>query len=161
MSISRRTAFKTVLAGAAALPFASSAATAEAVRPASCPPPGAVGKGARWGRSFEGQRKADLGNGAYFNPIVPGDHPDPTILKDGKDYYMTFSSFESYPGLIIWHSRDLVNWAPIGPALKKPLGSVWAMDLIKHNGRYFIYIRPSRRLRILDLRGLGRPDRGP
>ena len=66
-------------------------------------------------------------NGTYVNPIVPGDHPDPTILKDGKDYYMTFSSFESYPGLIIWHSRDLVNWQPIGPALTRNIGSVWAL----------------------------------
>jgi xylan 1,4-beta-xylosidase len=92
---------------------------------------------------IEGQRKADLGDGTYLNPIVAGDHPDPTVLKDGDDYYMTFSSFFSYPGVIIWHSRDLVNWAPIGPALTKPLGSVWAMDLIKHNGRYFIYIPAS------------------
>lgn len=92
------------------------------------------------GSGIEGQRKADLGNGTYLNPIMPGDHPDPTVLKDGDDYYMTFSSFFSYPGVIIWHSRDLVNWTPIGPALKKPLGSVWAMDLVKHNGRYFIYI---------------------
>jgi xylan 1,4-beta-xylosidase len=75
-----------------------------------------------------------------LNPIIPGDHPDPTVLKDGDDYYMTFSSFVSYPGVIIWHSRDLVNWSPIGPALMKPLGSIWAMDLTRHNGRYFIYI---------------------
>jgi xylan 1,4-beta-xylosidase len=94
----------------------------------------------RWGQSFEGQRKADLGNGSYFNPIIAGDHPDPTILKDGKDYYMTFSSFESYPGLVIWHSRDLVNWAPRIAALSKDIGSVWACDLTKHDGRYFIYI---------------------
>jgi xylan 1,4-beta-xylosidase len=89
---------------------------------------------------MEGQRKADLGNGTFLNPIVPGDHPDPTVLKDGDDYYMTFSSFFSYPGVVIWHSRDLVNWTPMAPALTKPIGSVWAMDLVKHNGRYFIYI---------------------
>src|SRR4030095_11797179 len=74
------------------------------------------------------------------NPIVPGDHPDPTILKDGKDYYLTFSSFESYPGLTIWHSRDLVNWSPITAALTKYIGSVWACDLTKYKDRYFIYI---------------------
>ena len=89
---------------------------------------------------IEGQRKADLGDGTYLNPIVPGDHPDPTVLKDGDDYYMTFSSFYSYPGVILWHSRDLVNWTPIGPALTRPIGTVWAMDLVKHGGRYFIYI---------------------
>lgn len=92
------------------------------------------------GRGIEGQRKADLGNGTYLNPIIPGDHPDPTILKDGANYYMTFSSFFSYPGIVIWHSTDLVNWAPVGPALQKPLGTIWAVGLCKHNGRYFVYI---------------------
>jgi xylan 1,4-beta-xylosidase len=131
--------FKGALAGAgvAALPLGPAGAAAPLPAGSPCMPSGAK---PRWGRGFEGQRKADLGNGTFLNPIVPGDHPDPTILKDGKDYYMTFSSFVSYPGAIIWHSRDLVNWSPIGPALKKPLGSVWAMDLTKHNSRYFIYI---------------------
>ena len=93
-----------------------------------------------WRPGIEGQRRADLGDGTYLNPIVSGDHPDPTILKDGDVYYMTFSSFLSYPGLVIWRSTDLVNWAPVGPALHKPIGNVWAVDLIKHDGRYFIYI---------------------
>jgi beta-xylosidase/acetyl esterase/lipase len=100
-----------------------------------------------WARGIEGQRKADLGNGTFLNPIMAGDHPDPSILKDGDDYYMTFSSFDAYPGLVIWHSRDLVNWQPIGPALFKNVGSVWAPDLVKHNGRYYIYfpgISPNR-----------------
>jgi beta-xylosidase len=99
------------------------------------------------GRGFEGQRKADRGDGTYLNPIMAGDHPDPSILKDGDDYYMTFSSFDAYPGLVIWHSRDLVNWQPIGPALFKNVGSVWAPDLVKHKGRYYIYfpgISPNR-----------------
>ena len=62
-----------------------------------------------WARGIENQRKADLGKGYYLNPIVPGDHPDPSVLKNGEDYYMTFSSFDNYPGLIIWHSKDLVD----------------------------------------------------
>jgi beta-xylosidase len=92
-----------------------------------------------WARGVEGQRKADLGNGTYLNPILSGDHPDPSILKDGTDYYMTFSSFDAYPGLVIWHSRDLVNWQPVGPSLFRNVGSVWAPDLVKHRGRYYIY----------------------
>ena len=76
---------------------------------ATDPPAGA------WKRGIEDQRKADLGDGTFLNPIFAGDHPDPTILKDGDDYYMTSSSFDSYPGLPIWHSRDLVNWQPLGP----------------------------------------------
>src|SRR5918995_657692 len=92
-----------------------------------------------WARGIEAQRKADLGNGTFLNPILAGDHPDPSILKDGDDYYMTFSSFDAYPGLVLWRSRDLVNWSPIGPALFKNVGSVWAPDLVKHKGRYYIY----------------------
>lgn len=91
-------------------------------------------------RGLEGQRTADLGNGKYLNPILSGDRSDPTFLKDGQDYYMTFSSFDYYPGIIIWHSRDLINWVPVGSALSKPLGSVFALDIAKHDGRYFIYI---------------------
>src|SRR5687767_874815 len=75
-----------------------------------------------WGRGFEGQRKADRGDGTFLNPILAGDWPDPSILKDGRDYYMTFSSFEAYPGLQVWRSRDLVNWAPLAAALTKNVG---------------------------------------
>ncbi len=97
----------------------------------------------KWARGIEGQRKADLGNGTFLNPILSGDHADPSILKEGNDYYLTFSTFDAYPGLAIWHSRDLVNWQPVGSALKKPIGSVWAPDLCRHEGRYYIYI-PTR-----------------
>ncbi|MGC4069351.1 MAG: family 43 glycosylhydrolase [Polyangiaceae bacterium] len=93
-----------------------------------------------FGVGIEGQRKACLGDGTFRNPIVAGDHPDPTILKDGSDYYLTFSSFNYYPGIVIWHSTDLVNWSPIVSALHKPIGTVWALDLVKHQGRYYIYI---------------------
>jgi len=131
-SNSRRTAFKTLLVGTLSTP--TLAATTSAVA--------STARRRRDGSraAAEGQRQADLGDGTYLNPIVPGDHPDPTVLKDGDDYYMTFSSFFSYPGVVIWHSTDLVNWTPIGPALKRPLGTVWAMDLVKHDGRYYIYI---------------------
>lgn len=132
---SRRDAFKTLLAGAS-LPLAPVAAAQSSTPPTTCCP--AVPT--TWRRGIEGQRQADQGDGTFINPIIAGDHPDPTILKDGKDYYLTYSSFYSYPGLVIWHSTDLVNWRPVGPALHKPLGTIWAVDLCKHNGRYFIYI---------------------
>ena len=93
-----------------------------------------------WPRGIEGQRKADTGWGQYLNPILAGDHPDPTVLKDGDDYYMTHSSFEACPGLLIWHSRDLINWQPLNHALQQYIGSVWAPELCKHNGRFYIYI---------------------
>ena len=134
MTLPRRNLFKGALAGAVASGLASRTAAAAGSEGAISPP------AARWGVGAEGQRIADLGDGFFQNPIVSGDHPDPTILKDGDDYYMTFSSFLSYPGLVIWHSTDLVNWAPIGPTLHSYLGVIWAVDLVKHDGRYFIYI---------------------
>jgi beta-xylosidase len=97
----------------------------------------------RWAKGFEGQRRADLGNGRFLNPIFAGDHPDPSLVCDGEDYYLTFSTFDAYPGIVIWHSRDLVNWRPVTAALTQPIGSVWAPDLVKHDGRFYCYI-PAR-----------------
>lgn len=133
----RREIIRAALASAFALtaPAAKAeSATPDVTRNCSATPVAA------WARGVEGQRKADLGNGQFLNPILPGDFPDPTILKDGDDYYMTFSSFDAAPGLVIWHSRDLVNWQPVGCALEQPLGTVFAVDLVKHYGRYYIYI---------------------
>ena len=96
-----------------------------------------------WGKGYEGQRIADRGDGTFLNPIFAGDHPDPAILKDGDVYYVTFSTFEAYPGLLIYRSFDLVNWEPLKPALTKYIGSVWAPDLIKHGDRFYMYI-PAR-----------------
>jgi xylan 1,4-beta-xylosidase len=93
----------------------------------------------RWGIGFEGQRKPDLGDGSFLNPLISGDHPDPSILRDGANYYLTFSSFDAYPGLPVWRSNDLVNWQPMGPTLNKPVGSVWAPELVKHGKRYYNY----------------------
>ncbi|TCP33740.1 family 43 glycosylhydrolase [Sphingomonas sp. BK235] len=118
MTVNRRALLAGTLAGAA-LPAAAPAA-----------PRG----------GYEGQRVPDLGDGRFLNPILAGDHPDPAILRDGADYYMTFSSFDSYPGLTIWHSRDLVNWTPRAAALTRNIGSVWAVSLEKHAGRYFLYV---------------------
>jgi xylan 1,4-beta-xylosidase len=135
----RRDALKSLLLGAPAVAVtAGRAASAEAAATAStvrAPHP--------WARGIENQRKGDLGDGTFLNPIVAGDHADPSILKDGDDYYLTHSSFDMYPGVLVRHSRDLVNWRPLGPALLKPIGSVWAPDLVKHAGRFYIYL-PAR-----------------
>ena len=72
-------------------------------------------------------------------PLLVGNWADPTVLKDGDDYYMTHSSFEFQPGLLIWHSKDLKAWRPITHAVENQEGSIWAPDLIKHDGRYCIY----------------------
>jgi beta-xylosidase len=134
MILSRRDTFSATLAGTAAALLPGGVARATGA------PATSGSKAPDWKRGFDNQRIADLGDGRFLNPLIAGDHPDPAILKDGSDYYMTFSSFDSYPGLTIWHSRDLVNWQPRNAALTKNIGSVWAVSLEKHNGRYFIYI---------------------
>jgi beta-xylosidase len=95
--------------------------------------------GLRWATGFEGQRKPDLGDGTFLNPLISGDHPDPSIVRDGSNYYLTFSSFDAYPGLPVWRSTDLVNWQPVGPTLRKLVGSVWAPELVHHQGRFYNY----------------------
>jgi xylan 1,4-beta-xylosidase len=55
-----------------------------------------------------------LPQGTYQNPVLAGFFPDPSITRNGDDYYMTVSSFTYTPGLPILHSRDLVNWQLTG-----------------------------------------------
>jgi len=75
----------------------------------------------------------------YPKVILPGDYPDPTVLKDGQDYYMTHSPFFYKPGFLIWHSRDLMHWTPVCRAAANWKGSAMAPDLVKCQGRYYIY----------------------
>jgi alpha-N-arabinofuranosidase len=56
----------------------------------------------------------------YRNPVLPGFHPDPSICRDGSDYYLATSTFEYYPGVPIYHSKDLVHWKLAGHALSTP-----------------------------------------
>ncbi|GHV57112.1 glycoside hydrolase 43 family protein [Spirochaetia bacterium] len=56
----------------------------------------------------------------YRNPIIPGFNPDPSICSCGKDYYLVTSSFEFFPGVPIYHSRNLVNWELLGHCLDRP-----------------------------------------
>jgi len=55
----------------------------------------------------------------YKNPIIPGFNPDPSICRAGEDYYLVTSSFEYFPGVPIYRSRDLTNWTQIGHCLTR------------------------------------------
>ncbi len=81
--------------------------------------------------------------GVYPKLILAGDYPDPTIMREGKDYYMTHSPFYYSPGFLIWHSTDLINWEPIARACPDYEGSAMAPDLVKHDGKYYIYYPTS------------------
>ncbi|MGI6114918.1 family 43 glycosylhydrolase [Luoshenia tenuis] len=74
---------------------------------------------------------SDLGDGTYLNPLLHGEYPDPSILKDGKDYYMVNCSQP-----MLWHSQDLLHWEPVC-MLPYPMGG--AADLCKIDDTYLIY----------------------
>ncbi|RIV81097.1 glycoside hydrolase family 43 protein [Aurantiacibacter xanthus] len=69
--------------------------------------------------AYEGEAKPSDGQ-TYANPILPGFHPDPSIVKVGADFYLVTSTFGWFPGLPVFHSRDLVNWEQIGNAIDRP-----------------------------------------
>lgn len=54
------------------------------------------------------------------NPILPGFHPDPSIVAVGDDCYIVNSSFQYFPGVPIYHSRDLAHWEQVGNVLDRP-----------------------------------------
>jgi xylan 1,4-beta-xylosidase len=56
----------------------------------------------------------------FKNPILPGFYPDPSICRVNDDYYMVTSSFEYFPGVPIFHSKDLVHWRQLGHVLDRP-----------------------------------------
>jgi xylan 1,4-beta-xylosidase len=84
----------------------------------------------------------------YLNPILGGDHPDGSPIRVGDDFYLTHSSFDFGPGLLIWHSRDLVNWKPVAAALHKYYGSVYAPYLCEYEGKFYIYFPANGRLQV-------------
>ncbi len=55
----------------------------------------------------------------FYNPILQGCYPDPSITRKGNDYYLINSSFAMFPGVPIFHSTDLVNWKQIGHVLDR------------------------------------------
>ncbi|WP_150269214.1 glycoside hydrolase family 43 protein [Paenibacillus tepidiphilus] len=93
----------------------------------------------------------------YSNPVIPGFYPDPSIARAGDDYYLVCSSFEYYPGVPIFHSRDLIHWEPIGHVLDRlsqldlrEAGSsdgIYAPTLRYHDGVFYMITT--------DVRGIG------
>ncbi|MFJ9554278.1 family 43 glycosylhydrolase [Nocardiopsis sp. NPDC101807] len=83
-----------------------------------------------------------------LNPILPGSHPDPCVLRVGGDFYLATSTFEWYPGVRLHHSTDLARWRPLGGALPGPpwldlagrpdSGGVWAPDLSHADGLFHL-----------------------
>lgn len=84
----------------------------------------------------------------YLNPILAGFYPDPSIVRVQDDYYLVNSSFAWYPGVPIFHSRDLVNWTQTGHVLDRPSQlpldgagvsrGIFAPTIRFHNGRFYM-----------------------
>lgn len=82
------------------------------------------------------------------NPVLPGFHPDPSILRVDDDFYLATSTFEWYPGVRLHHSRDLVHWRALGGALGETRlldltgcpdsGGVWAPSLSCADGLFYL-----------------------
>jgi beta-xylosidase len=77
----------------------------------------------------------------YDNPVIPGFHPDPSVCRVGDDYYLVCSSFEYFPGVPIFHSRDLVNWRQIDNVLDRPSQLPLPADAMASDGIYAPTIR--------------------
>ncbi|MBC8078755.1 MAG: glycoside hydrolase family 43 protein [Gorillibacterium sp.] len=84
----------------------------------------------------------------FINPVIPGFYPDPSICRVGEDYYLVTSSFEYFPGVPIFHSRDLINWRQIGHCLTRSsqvnlLNSrsskgIYAPTIRYHQGKFYM-----------------------
>jgi alpha-N-arabinofuranosidase len=74
--------------------------------------------------SYEGRdsvfERVKPGPNQFRNPILTGFYPDPSITRRGDDYYLVTSTFSYFPGVPIFHSKDLVNWTQIGSILSRP-----------------------------------------
>ncbi len=79
----------------------------------------------------------------YENPVVPGDHPDPSIIRVGRDYWATATSSEWGPQFQLLHSTDLVNWKLTGVVFPhRPewaTGNFWAPEISEYKGHFYIY----------------------
>lgn len=90
------------------------------------------------------------------NPVLPGFHADPSFCRVGEDYYIATSTFEWFPGVQIYHSRDLINWKLVSRPLNRPSQldmrgnpdscGVWAPCLSHADGKFWLVYTNVRRL---------------
>ena len=90
------------------------------------------------------------------NPVLRGFNPDPSFCRLGEDYYIATSTFEWYPGVAIYHSRDLVNWRLVSRPLRRAAQldmrgnpdscGIWAPCLSHADGRFWLVYTDVKRL---------------
>ena len=86
--------------------------------------------------------------GEYRNPIIPGYHPDPSVCRVGDTFYLVNSSFQYFPGVPVFQSKDMVHWQQIGNVLDResqlPLKGasswlgIYAPTIRYHEGTYYM-----------------------
>ncbi len=96
----------------------------------------------------------DQGNGTYNNPVLPSDYSDIDCIRVGADYYAISSTFQFSPGMVILHSKDLVNWEILGHVVSdlREIGpemnwdkmsrygkGVWAGAIRYHDHKFWVY----------------------
>lgn len=84
----------------------------------------------------------------YQNPVISGMNPDPSVCRVGEDFYLVTSTFEFFPGVPIYHSKNLISWEHIGYCLTRdsqlPLegcgvpGGIFAPTLRYHDGMFYM-----------------------
>lgn len=94
-----------------------------------------------FGAAWKGEHMRDTHMRTYGNPLLPGFHPDPSVCRAGADYYLVCSSFEYFPGVPLFHSRDLVHWRQLGNVLDRPGQLTLPADTPASGGVYAPTIR--------------------
>ncbi|MGI5154733.1 glycoside hydrolase family 43 protein [Microbispora sp. CA-102843] len=84
----------------------------------------------------------------FRNPVLPGCYPDPSICRVGDDFYLVTSSFAYFPGIPLFHSRDLVGWRQLTHVLNRPgrlslegldvSDGIWAPTIRHHDGTFYV-----------------------
>lgn len=116
--------------------------------------------------------RSDSGQGTYANPPLNADYPDPDIIRVGEDFYFASTTFVNAPGLVILHSKDLVNWDIASHVMPRLTGNpkydltesgdyrrgVYAPSLRYHKGRFYVAVTPvGGRTRIYSAAGVTEP----
>lgn len=103
---------------------------------------------------------------AARNPVLPGDHPDPTVIKVGRTYWMTSTSGNLAPQFTLYRSTDLHHWRPVSAIFASTpgwaTGDFWAPELVAERGRTLLYYVARNREGRLCVAGADAPQpRGP
>jgi xylan 1,4-beta-xylosidase len=100
--------------------------------------------GIQWmdGNAFSAQIKSEAPV-TYHNPVITGFWSDPSVCRVGEDYYLVNSTFEYFPGVPVFHSKDLVNWELIGYCIDRttqlPRGlNIFATTIRYHDGTFYM-----------------------